>query len=94
MDKVMTRKAQKAAKQQEQQHQGGGENGAVPGTSESVSTGTPQVPGSTPREMGNVQPDTPMSESAEKTPGGGDGVAEGRDGTGDAVFVSPTGCRD
>lgn len=90
----MTRKAQKAAKQQEEQQQGGGENGGVPGTSESVSTGTPQVPGSSPREMGNVEPDTPVSQSAEKTPRDGDGIAEGRDGGGDGVFVAPIGCTD
>ena len=36
--------------------------------SESVSTGTPQVPGSTPREKGDIGLDTPVSGSAEKTP--------------------------
>ena len=90
----MTRKAQKAAKQQEQQQEGGGENGGVPGTGESVSTGTPQVPGSTPRENGDVEPETPVSESAERTPGEGDGIGEGREGRGNGVFVSPMGCRD
>jgi len=45
MDKVMIRRAQKlAAKGHPQQEMAG-----VPRTSESVSTGTPQVPGSTPR---------------------------------------------
>jgi hypothetical protein len=91
MDKVMTRKAQKEAKQQEPQEQsGGGENGGVPGTSESVSTATPLVEGSTPRDgMANMEPETPMSGSAEKTPG--EGVVEGRE---DGVFVSPIGSRD
>ncbi len=90
----MIRKAQKAAKQQEHQQQDGGNDGGVPGTGESVSTGTPQVPGSTPRENGNVEPHTPVSEGAERTPKEGEGIAEGRDGSGDGVFVSPTGCRD
>jgi hypothetical protein len=92
MDKVIARKAQKAAKQPEElpQESGGGENGGVPGTSESVSTATPLVEGSTPRDgMGNVEPETPMSGSAEKTPG--EGVVEGRE---DGVFVSPMGSRD
>lgn len=102
MDKVMARKSQKAAaKQQEQQPPPQGDNDVVPGTSESVSTGTPQVPGSTPREKVDVGLETPMSGSGGKTPGVAEeeqepdmrieDVAENgvKEGNGDRVFVSP-----
>lgn len=63
MDKVMVRRAQKlAAKAQE----------SAPGPSESVSTSTPQLPGSTPRDelSKEVEPDTPLSNSASKIENG------------------------
>jgi hypothetical protein len=61
MDKVMIRRAQKLAAKGQQQEQG------VPGTSESVSTGTPQISGSTPRgerdegRVGNVDGERELS---------------------------------
>lgn len=68
MGKVMARKTLKdAAKQQQQQQQQEGENDAVQGISE---TGTPHVPGSTPREKGEGGLDTPVSGSVDKTPAG------------------------
>jgi SRI (Set2 Rpb1 interacting) domain len=56
MTKVMARRAQKEATKQ--QHQG-----SFPGPSESVSTGTPQLPGSTPRDQfpKDIEQDTPVS---------------------------------
>jgi SRI (Set2 Rpb1 interacting) domain len=66
MDKVMARRAQKlAAKQQQQQQQ----QEAASGRTESVSTGTPQVPGSTPRDSvpKELEPDTPTPSNVSKT---------------------------
>jgi|SRR5579859_1517002 len=74
MDKVILRRTQK----QQKHNSNAGQDG--PGPSDSVSTGTPHQPGSTPRERtttsveqddGGVQGvQTPMSRSVSKTPGG------------------------
>jgi hypothetical protein len=54
MGKVMARRAKKEAAKQQDSH---------PGPSESASTGTPQLPGSTPRDQfpKDIEPDTPAS---------------------------------
>ena len=59
MDKVIIRRAQKLATKEQQ---------SVPGPSESVSTATPQVHGSTPPGSPHkeVEPDTPLSSGATK----------------------------
>ena len=58
MDKVMTRRAQKQVKN----------NDVAPAPSESVSTATPQLSGSTPQDRvtKDVEPDTPASETVSK----------------------------
>lgn len=52
----MARRAKKEAAKQKNQD-------SLPGPSESVSTGTPQLPGSTPRDQfpKDIEPDTPAS---------------------------------
>jgi hypothetical protein len=59
MDKIIARRAQKASQRSDN----------VPGPSDSVSTTTPQLPGSTPREgtAREVDVDTPAS-SSERSP--------------------------
>jgi hypothetical protein len=72
MDKVMARRAQKLAAKQPN---------PLPGPSDSVSTGTPQVPGSTPQEpVPKEMSDTPTPTKSSL------GVSE----NGDSKVLSPT----